>query len=276
MTVWAVAAAVYGVAMAVAAVAQPIRRRSLAFAASLAYALVALAAGTVGSVFLVAVIAPGLLLLTGYWLSGFFFHAPQAWLEEWLLRVDAAVLGSGRARCATGRGQVVHVARPPRAPRWLRELLELSYAADYVVIGGGAIYAATFGTDAVSYFWSLVIASELASFAPLPWLRSRPPRVLEARTGAGVADDHAEPGYFRRLNTAILDHASVQANTIPSGHVSGAVAAAFGVLAVDPVAGWGMMTMAGVIAVGAVAGRYHYVVDCVAGAAVAAAFWSVM
>jgi hypothetical protein len=81
---------------------------------------------------------------------------------------------------------------------------------------------------------------------------------------------------MRKLNTTILHHASVQANTLPSGHVSGAVAAALGVMAVDPVAGWGLMGVAGLIAIAAIAGRYHYVVDCVAGAVVAATFWSLM
>jgi membrane-associated phospholipid phosphatase len=108
----------------------------------------------------------------------------------------------------------------------------------------------------------------LSSYAPLPWLRSRPPRALEASLAAHP--------FFRRLNTAILDNASVQANTLPSGHVSGAVAAAFGILTVNVTAGWAVMIVAGVIAIAAIAGRYHYVVDCVAGAAVAAAVWSVM
>jgi hypothetical protein len=54
------------------------------------------------------------------------------------------------------------------------------------------------------------------------------------------------------------------------------VAAAFGVWAVDPAVGAGMMLMAGLIAIAAIAGRYHYVVDCAAGAMVAAAFWSLI
>ena len=165
------------------------------------------------------------------------------------------------------------------------ELLELSYAMDYVVVGGGAIYAATFGTDAVAYYWSLVLASELASFAPMPWLRSRPPRVVEEHLaslcdGQGSVGSVVEPGmpgpYLRRLNTVILDGASIQANTLPSGHVSGAVAAALGVMAVDVVVGSWLMAAASLIAIAAIAGRYHYVVDCVAGAAVALAFSSLM
>ena len=259
MAGWAWAAAGYGAVMCLAALTQPVRRRSVAFAASAAYTAVSLGAGSVASLFWVNLLVPGALLLAGYWLSGFFFRDPQAWLEQWLFRVDDTV--------AAERWLLA-------LPRAIGELLELSYAADYVVIGGGAIYVATFGTNAVAYYWTLVLASELASFAPMPWLRSRPPRAIRIVGAPGV------PGvptpYLRRLNTLILDNASVQANTLPSGHVSGAVAAALGVMAVNAVAGWWLMAMAGLIAVGAIAGRYHYVVDCAAGAAVALAFWSLM
>ena len=241
--------------MIVAALTQPIRRRAVALAAALAYTAVALGVGTLAGLFWVNFVVPGVLLLAGYWLSGFFFRDPQPWLEDWLLRVDDGV----------GAGQWME-----RMPRLLAELLELSYAAAYVVVGGGAIYAATFGIDAVTSYWTLVLASELASYAPLPWLRSRPPRVIEPASG-GMPAPH-----MRRLNTAILDNASVQANTLPSGHVAGAVAASLAVMSVNPVVGWALMGMAGVIAIAAIAGRYHYVVDCVAGAGVALAFWALM
>jgi membrane-associated phospholipid phosphatase len=82
--------------------------------------------------------------------------------------------------------------------------------------------------------------------------------------------------YFRRLNTAILNNASIQANTLPSGHVSGAVAAALGVMPVAPAVGLWLMAIAGLIAVAAIAGRYHYAVDCVAGLAVSLVVWSLM
>jgi hypothetical protein len=129
----------------------------------------------------------------------------------------------------------------------------------------------------VAYYWSLVLASELASFAPMPWLRSRPPRAVATPYALleGAQTGGADR-YLRRLNTFILDGASIQANTLPSGHVSGAVAAALGVMAVDGLTGSWLMVAAGLIAIAAVAGRYHYVVDCVAGAAVALVFSSLM
>jgi membrane-associated phospholipid phosphatase len=81
---------------------------------------------------------------------------------------------------------------------------------------------------------------------------------------------------LRRLNVSILDQASVQANTLPSGHVAGAVAAALGLWPVAPAAGLVLLVLAVAIAIAAVVGRYHYVVDCVAGASVALVVWSLM
>jgi hypothetical protein len=286
VTIWGLAGGAYGLVLALAALTQPIRQRHLAFAASLAYALASLGAGTLSAGLLIHLLAPAVLLLTGYWLSGLFFRDPQPWLEAWLLRIDHAV----------------------RAERWMAragrpiaECLEFAYASVYPLIGGGALFAATFGTEAVADYWSLVVASTLASYAPLPWLRSRPPRAIEREASYDEMRDwiRAQPGpraegppsakppsaqrpaarsaaTLRRLNTLILDTASIQANTLPSGHVSGAVAAALGVMAVDAVVGWWMMVLAGLIAIAAVAGRYHYVVDCVAGAALALALSSLM
>lgn len=251
---WTWVAVAYAATLALAAVTQPIKRRNVALPATVAYGLAAVALGSLGELLWVALAAPGALLLSGYWLSGFFFRDPQPWLERWLLRIDRS-LGAERWMA--------------RLPRPVQECLEVCYAADYVVVGGGAIYAATYGVREVTAYWALVLAAELASYAPLPWLRSRPPRSVEE-------PGSAEGPYLRRLNTLILDNASVQANTLPSGHVSGAVAAALGVWTFDPVTGAGLMVMAGLIAVAAVAGRYHYVVDCVAGAIVAAALFSLM
>jgi hypothetical protein len=288
VTPWAVVAATYGVVLAVAAVTQPISRRSIALAASLAYSLVAVGTGTLGSVLWVQLLIPGALLLAGYWLSGMFFRDPQPWLERWLLSIDRAI-------AADRWGS--------NMPALLAALLEVCYMSVYLVIGGAAIYTATFGPERVGEYWDLVLAAALASYAPLPWLRSRPPRVVDRHycdlTGTGpVKPPHlrtltAQPmrtdgdrprkvaesaphGLIRRLNMRILENASIQANTLPSGHVSAAVAAALAVMSVDPVTGWGGMVMAGLITVAAVAGRYHYAVDCVAGVAVASALWSLM
>jgi hypothetical protein len=253
MTVWAAVAAAYGIVLAVAALAKPIERRAVAAAACAAYATLAIGSGTLPRSLWVELFTPAVLLLAGYWLSGFFFRDPQPWLEAFLLRSDSQLMDR-----AGLKGWL------QRSPRWVLEALEASYAADYAVVGIGAIVAAQHGVDAVTGYWSLVLSAELACYAALPWLRSRPPRALETTS---VFDARAVT--MRRLNVAILDRASVQANTIPSGHVAGALAAALAVLPLNAAIGGVLLAASVAIGVAAVAGRYHYVVDCVAGASVA-------
>lgn len=257
MTVWAMVAGVYGAVLAVAALTMPIARRHVAAAACAAYALVAFGAGTVVSSFWVQLVVPGALLLGGYWLSGLFFRDPQPWLESVLLEWDRrffAVLEIDRVLA--------------RSPAWVLEGFEASYAAVYVVVTAGAIATAFGGTTAVADYWNLVLTSVLASYLALPWLRSRPPRALEP---LGMLAMRAP--IVRAMNVAILNRASVQANTLPSGHVAAAAAAALAVMSVNTTAGVLLMLVAVLVALGAVAGRYHYVVDCVAGASVALVAW---
>jgi len=253
MAWWGYIAGAYGVFLLLTAlVLRNVGRRPVAAVGSAAYACVAFGAATLSN-FWVQLFVPGGLLLVGYWLSGLLFRTPQAWLERWLDATDRRIFA------------VLRVDRwLSVSPMWVLELLEASYVADYVVVGAGAIISATAGVEAITRYWTIVLAAELACYAALPFLRSRPPRSIEA---PGVVARRAPA--LRRLNVAILDRASVQANTIPSGHVAGAVGAALAVMAVSTTAGWILLVMALLISVSAVAGRYHYAVDCALGALVA-------
>lgn len=265
---WGVAGGLYGLALAASGLARPVARRGAALAWALAFAIVSLAAGWAAAVawpdaeFWIQLFAPGALLLAGYWISGLFIHAPQPWLERALLAADRAV-GADRWQAAM--------------PRALGELLELAYAAVYPLVAGAAVYvAASAPPAALAAYWTLVVGSGLASYAAIPWLRCRPPRVVETLSSAGGSEPCASrEGHrtrrhlaLRRLNTVILDRASIQANTVPSGHVACAAAAAMSVMSVDPAAGVVVSAAAIAIAAGAVAGRYHYLADCAAGVVV--------
>lgn len=258
MAGWGWVAGIYGVFLAGSAVLR-LRggRRLMLVAAALGYAALAMALATAEAP-LVHLFAPGGALLGGYWLSGPFFDRPQVGLERWLLDIDH------RAARALGLRDFA-----ARAPRWMLEGLEAAYAADYLVVGGGALLLWPMGAAAVIDYWTTVLAAELTCYAALPWIRTRPPRVLEP---SGALDSRALIG--RRLNGAVLHNASVQANTIPSGHVAGAVASALAVSAYWPAAGIALLIVAALISVAAVAGRYHYLVDVLLGGAVAmAAAW---
>jgi membrane-associated phospholipid phosphatase len=68
----------------------------------------------------------------------------------------------------------------------------------------------------------------------------------------------------------MLGRVSHELNTFPSGHVAVSCAAAAMVGTVSPAAALVIGVIAVVIAVGAIAGHYHYVVDVALGFAVAA------
>jgi membrane-associated phospholipid phosphatase len=117
------------------------------------------------------------------------------------------------------------------------------------------------GTAAdVDRFWLAVLASGFASYGCLPWLVSRPPRLIEER----LEQTHR----IASLNVGILRRVSHQMNTFPSGHVAVSVVAALSLLRVWTAGGAVMAAVAAGIAVGAVVGRYHYLLDVLLGAAV--------
>ncbi|MCA1586171.1 MAG: phosphatase PAP2 family protein [Acidobacteria bacterium] len=253
MAPWGPIAATYGVVLAVSAAVR-LRgwRRAAVMLGSIAYAGAA-AWISMFSAAWIHLAAPGAALLGGYWLSGPFVDDPQVSVERWLLSIDHRIC------TATGcRGWVA------RAPHWVLESLEVAYTADYVVVGGGALLVWPLGSDAVLGYWAIVLGAELTCYAALPWIRTRPPRAVEPPGAIELRDP-----YFRRLNFAVLHRASVHANTIPSGHVAGAVAASLAVMMHLPAVGVALLAVSALISVAAVVGRYHYVVDVILGALVA-------
>jgi hypothetical protein len=254
MAAWGVIAGIYGAFLFLTALMLPsIPKRVRALAGSAAYTCAASGAATLPQ-FWAQLFLPAVLLLTGYWLPGSMFGPPQPWLERWLLEVDR--------RTFRALGIETWLKRVPMP---VLEVLEAAYVAVYPVVAAGALISAASGAAAVARYWSIVLAAELVCYAALPYLRSRPPRSIER---PGVVAQRAPR--LRRLNVGILDRASVHANTLPSGHVAGAVAAALAVMPLSAAAGWGLMVVAVLITASAVVGRYHYAVDCVLGAAVAA------
>ena len=203
---------------------------------------------------------PALILLLGYWLSGLFFTSPDPAIERRLLRMDSAVLARVDPR-RWSRGGL----------RFLLKWLELSYLLVYVLLPAGAVVAVIAGGPGASgRFWTVVLLAEFACYAVLPWIQTRPPRVLEDPVGSPPAIG------VRRLNLAIAQRASIQANTLPSAHTAGAVAAALCVIEASPNVGAVFMVVATSIAAATVVGRYHYLLDSILGALVGAAAWAVV
>jgi hypothetical protein len=217
----------------------------------------ALGGGSIAAAAVKWVVVPSLALLGAYRVSGWFFIAPWPDLEQVLLRIDDALLNkSGVLGAYRAAGRVAHGT------------IELLYLLVYVTVPLGALILLLVADEAaVAKYWVTVFTAELACYAALPWLQSRPPRALAA------ADDLALPGAMRALNLRLLAHGSVQANTIPSGHAAGAVAVALSVYSAAPGAGLGFLLAAAGITVATVLGRYHYAVDSILGVLVAMACW---
>lgn len=150
-----------------------------------------------------------------------------------------------------------------RAPRSVIQLLELAYLGCYpmVPLGFAILYVAGLREES-DRFWTAVLLAVFGCYGVLPWLPTRPPRAIEG-------EPMQTSGLVRRVNLRVLGVASVQLNTFPSGHAAASLATALAVGARLPIAGLLLGLLALAIALGSVAGRYHYAADALAGAALA-------
>ena len=216
-----------------------------------------LSIATMFSIFVVGMphVMPLVYLLIGYWLPALIVREPNVRFEQRLLDIDRKLFGpEGLASFERS------------APRPVIEYLELAYLFCYAVVPAGyaCLLLAGQGTDAIDRFWSIVLLASFLCYGLLPWIPTRAPRAIEHGRGAGRSS-------IRQLNMAVLNRASVQWNTFPSGHTAASLATALAVAGDMPLAGVVLGAVAVSIAAGSVVGRYHYAADSLAGAAVAAA-----
>lgn len=214
-----------------------------------------LSIATMLTIFLVGMpyVMPLVYLLVGYWLPALIVREPNVRFEERLLDIDRRLFGpDGLASFERS------------APRLLVEYLELAYLLCYAVVPAGyvCLVLAGRGADAIDRFWWIVLLAAFLCYGVLPWIPTRAPRAIEPARGAGRSS-------IRQLNIAVLNRASVQWNTFPSGHTAASVATALAVAGEIPLAGVVLGAVAVSIAAGSVVGRYHYAADALAGAAVA-------
>ena len=228
-----------------AAVAPVPRRRALQGAAA------SLAAGVLITITVPAlpigarIGLPLLYLPLAYWLPATLAPAPaESRFERWLRRHDTA-----------WRRHLAHLPPAATVP------LELAYTACYLIVPLAFVAVWRLGTlEQVNRFWAAVLISGFSCYITLPWLVSRPPRMLDD-------DPQTRPG-AATFNVSLLRRVSHELNTFPSGHVAVAIAVALTVMPVSRVAGLLFGILATGIAAGAAAGRYHYGVDVLVGAIV--------
>ena len=192
--------------------------------------------------------APLVYISIGYYLTGRLFVAPSAALEGWLLGLDRRWFGDPPTRFA-------------RWPRALTAYLEVVYTCCFLLLPGGlAVLTLAGHAGEANRYWTMVAAADLGAFAPLAVFQTRPPWQIEPPAVLSAPRAHA-------LTTFMVRHATIGANTFPSGHVAVSLAIALAVLGPLPVAGAVLLLLAATIAVACVVGRYHYTVDAMLGAA---------
>lgn len=204
-------------------------------------------------------LAPALYVLAAYWVAGGFFIEPNRRVEAWLARVDRRGLGRWHP----------DVWAP--ASRWRLEGLELAYLAVYPMLPLGVWSAHAAGGDtAVDWYWSVVFPAEAISYLGIAWWQARPPRDVEAWTAT-----LRQRSPLRLVNEHVLAAGSHGMTTLPSGHAAGATAVALALVALGAPCASLFAVVGAAVCVATVVGRYHYLVDTLAGIAVAVTVWAV-
>lgn len=196
------------------------------------------------------------LFLIPYWQTGQFFLGPNVRIQKQLLVFDRWLLRGIATKTGTERTPVGF-------------LLELAYLFCYplVPLGLAAIYAVGLRSK-VSSFWLVVLVSTYICYAITPFVPAFPPRAL-AGDEAPTAEPPKNANKGRIFNRWILKHGSIHAISFPSAHVASALAVAFVLLRFAPKIGLIFLVVSILISIGAVIGRYHYVLDVLLGAVTA-------
>jgi hypothetical protein len=194
---------------------------------------------------------PAVLIVLAYWQPGALFIAPNEVLQAQLASFDQKIhLFLNRNLGSETNSQ----------PPILSHSFELAYLACYPLVPFGL--AILYWANQRMYadeFWATVLISAYLCYAMVPFTQTLPPRLVFKSS-----DD--PPGKIRIFNHLILNHASIQTNTLPSAHVAASLAVALITTRFVPVAGFFLLPLAILIAISAAAGRYHYVADVLIGA----------
>jgi membrane-associated phospholipid phosphatase len=149
-------------------------------------------------------------------------------------------------------------------------ILEIAYSLVYATAPFGLAMLYVYGARKRSEQYLLILVlGVLLAYAQFPFWPSEPPRTVFPGDDAPSMQT-----VFRRFNWFLLGGYGIHTSVFPSAHVSGAFAAAFGMMRALPEKPWvgrSLLVMALLIATATVYGRYHYMVDAAAGFAVSVA-----
>jgi PAP2 superfamily len=197
---------------------------------------------------------PAALMLVPYWQVGQFFTAADPVTEARLVNFDRAFfrrLGIQPSRTPVSIG--------------LATYLQVAYVLVYPLMPLALVVLYTIGLRSkVDFYWLVVLSATYACFGLTLFVRALPPRML-----AEYETFQLPPTRVGSLNRVILDRASIQAVTCPSGHVASSVATALVLLRLEFWVGAIFLWVALSIAAATIVGGYHYVADVFLAAAIA-------
>jgi membrane-associated phospholipid phosphatase len=264
--VWEWLVLVYFLYLAIVAFVQPAmrRRRVQVCAVAVAVSMLVLSAPhfVKTSVFAdVRSILPVGYIGIGYWLSGRFFLQP---MRKWEHRLAAG------NRWLSPRLDLNTWVR--RTHRFCLEWLEFVYSTTFLLVPAGYATLLLLGDSSlIKYYWTLVISAEFIPFAMLPWIQTRPPWAIQP---PGVID--ARRVYLRQFSMAMVRHASIRANTFPSGHAAASLAIGLAVARGSSRIGVLFLGLALSSAFACIIGGYHYILDVAAGIALTLVLWAIL
>lgn len=200
---------------------------------------------------------PAPLVLAAYWQINWFrvdYHLEE--LERLWLTWDRYLLNELGLRAAVeSLGPVIP------------SMIEISYLLMYVVppFSIAAFYILR-KRDRIEQYMFPFLLGTLSAYAMISHFPSGSPRVEHA--GLDLPNIFT---VWRQFNIWILNHGDIQTSVFPSGHVTAAFSAAFGMMLALPERPWFgriLLINSFLILVATVYGRYHYAADGIAGLAI--------
>jgi membrane-associated phospholipid phosphatase len=196
------------------------------------------------------------LILVAYWELNFFRSPPMIRAQEIWVGWDRMVLDGLGLRSAIEAGGSTVPA-----------LLEVLYLCLYAIppLCMALLYSQRQRRSADRFLLTLFTGT-FTAYALLPFFSSISPRMAFPSLDS--------PGYLgvaRAINTWVLDHLDISTSVFPSGHVAVAFSSAFGLMRVMPQRRriWvTAFTIAVLVYVATIYGRYHYAVDGLASIAI--------
>lgn len=201
-------------------------------------------------------IIPGLVLIA-YWEVNWFGRQFETDLEGVWVQWDRVILNGWQMRSA------IETFGWP-----IPEVLEFSYFMMYAIppLALLVLYS-NHQRSRVDQFLFTFLLGTLSTYALLPFMPTEAPRVAFPNQ-----DLPQVVTFFRRVNLWLANGYDIRTSVCPSGHVTAAFSAAFGMLLAFPAKKRFtaiLLIFAAAITVTTIYGRYHYAVDVLAGICIA-------